>query len=268
MRGWSPSEASGRSRDSVSGPTIDWRNHTSGKRNHSDRQRRYPYPGDPTQVLAKPTLQLRRPTRGRHHDAPLEGPPAPPGSRRRRDHDRSGGSRSCMAPRLPHRQRLRERDSPSASTECDGSGRPSRGAQPESLPVLLARYARPGHRATTHPAVQGGSRCTPLAVCRRSWVYARFELEVEAADTAQDVGRHVVVAAGAGRAVLLLGDPDVVHPVEQALDGDATLGARERRTGARVRAVTEREVLARVGALDLEVGRDARSGRDRGSRRR
>ena len=60
---------------------------------------------------------------------------------------------------------------------------------------------------------------------------ARFELEVQAADTAEDVGRHVVVAAGAGGAVLLLGDPDVVHPVEQALDGDASFGARERAPG-------------------------------------
>ena len=96
----------------------------------------------------------------------------------------------------------------------------------------------------------------------------RFELEVQAADTAQDVRRHVVVAAGAGGAVLLLGDPDVVHPVEQSLDGDASLGARERGAGTRVGAVAEREVLARVGALDVEVGGMVEAARDRGSRRR
>ena len=55
--------------------------------------------------------------------------------------------------------------------------------------------------------------------------------------------------------MLGLGDPDVVHPVEQALDGDASLRAGERGTRADVRAAAEREVLTRVGALDVEVGR-------------
>src|SRR5437763_960973 len=90
---------------------------------------------------------------------------------------------------------------------------------------------------------------------RHSSEYARFELEVQTADAAQDVGRHVVVTAGAHGAVLLLGDPDVVHPVEQSLDRDPSLGARERSTGAGVRTVTERDVLARVRALHVEVAR-------------
>ena len=44
------------------------------------------------------------------------------------------------------------------------------------------------------------------------------------------------------------------HAVEEALDADAGLGAGERRAGARVDAVSEREVLARVGAVDVELG--------------
>ena len=137
----------------------------------------------------------------------------------------------------------------------------------EDLLLQVAREIEVARPWSTAPDVAAAGRLTEpelLEALRR----ARFELEVQAADAAQDVRRHVVVAAGAGGAVLLLGDPDVVHPVEQPLDGDASLGARERRAGARVGAVAEREVLARVGALDLEVGWDARSGRGRGSRRR
>ena len=44
--------------------------------------------------------------------------------------------------------------------------------------------------------------------------------------------------------------------------------AGERRARTRVRAVPERDVLAGVGALDLELGRDRRTGAGRGWRRR
>ena len=116
------------------------------------------------------------------------------------------------------------------------------------------------------------SRDPIVTIARSRWAVgrsgARVELEVETADAAQDVRRHVVVAAGADRAVLGLGDPDVVHPVEQSLDGDAALGPGERRARAGVDAAAEREVLAGVGALDVELGRVLEVARDRGWRRR
>ena len=126
---------------------------------------------------------------------------------------------------------------------------------------IHAHYEGFDRYATEHLGVDeiSRSRASRGAAC-----IARFELEVQAADAAQDVGRHVLVAAGAGGAVLRLGDPDVVHAVEEPLDGDAALGARERRAGARVDAVAERDVLARVGAVDVGTRRD-RSKR-RGSR--
>ena len=96
----------------------------------------------------------------------------------------------------------------------------------------------------------------------------RVELEVQSLQAAEDVGRRVLVAAGAGRAVLGLGDPDVGRAVEEALEADPRLGAGERRAGAGVDAVPERDVLAGVGAVDVELGRARRTGAGRGWRRR
>ena len=76
---------------------------------------------------------------------------------------------------------------------------------------------------------------------------------MEPAQAAQDVRRRVLVAAGAGRAVLGFGDPDVGEAVEDALEADARFGARERRARTGVDAVTERDVLPRVRAVDVEL---------------
>ena len=46
------------------------------------------------------------------------------------------------------------------------------------------------------------------------------ELEVQPGQTAEDVGRHVLVAAGVRRAVVCLGDADARRAVEEPLDAD------------------------------------------------
>ena len=55
--------------------------------------------------------------------------------------------------------------------------------------------------------------------------------------------------------MVLLGQPDVARPVEDALDADAPLGAREWPAGARVGAPPERDVVLRVRTVDAELGR-------------
>jgi len=52
--------------------------------------------------------------------------------------------------------------------------------------------------------------------------------------------------------VLALGDPDVGHAVEDALDADARLGAGQRRTDTGVDAESESEVMAAVGATEAK----------------
>ena len=94
------------------------------------------------------------------------------------------------------------------------------------------------------------------------------ELEVQLGQAAQDERRHVVVAAVAGRAVLLLGDPDVGGAVEQPLEADPRLGPGQRRAGAGVDAAAEREVLAGVRRGRCRTRRVARTGAGRGWRRR
>ena len=83
----------------------------------------------------------------------------------------------------------------------------------------------------------------------------RRELEVQLGEAAQHPGRLVAEAAVAGRAVVLLGEPDVAHPVEDALEADPALGPRQRRARAGVVAAPERDVGLRVGAVDPELGR-------------
>ena len=94
------------------------------------------------------------------------------------------------------------------------------------------------------------------------------ELEVQLREAAQDPGRLVAEAAVAGRAVVLLGQADVAHPVEDALEADPALGPGERATGARVGAAPERDVGLGVVAVDAELGRALEPPRDRGWRRR
>src|SRR3954452_23759569 len=50
-------------------------------------------------------------------------------------------------------------------------------------------------------------------------------------------------------------EPDVVHALEDSLEADARFGARQRTTGARVRAAAERDVLPRVQSVEAELGR-------------
>jgi hypothetical protein len=55
--------------------------------------------------------------------------------------------------------------------------------------------------------------------------------------------------------VVLLGDADVRHAVEDPLDADPRLHARERPAGAAVHPEAEGEVVAGAGAVDAELGR-------------
>ena len=66
---------------------------------------------------------------------------------------------------------------------------------------------------------------------------------------------EVLVGPGTRRTVLLLGDRDVGGAVEEAVEGHPALGPGERRSGARVDAVAERDVLPGVGAVDVELVR-------------
>ena len=83
----------------------------------------------------------------------------------------------------------------------------------------------------------------------------RCELDVERVEAAQHPRGLVVEPARVGRAVVLLRQPDVAHPVEDALDADAGLGASQRTAGTGVDAAAEGDVLARVGAVEAELGR-------------
>ena len=97
---------------------------------------------------------------------------------------------------------------------------------------------------------------------------ARRELQVQLLEAAEHVGGVVVVAPGVGRAVVGLGDSDVGRAIEEPLDGDLGLRARERCADARVDAVPEREVL-RDRSRDRDGTRSgSRTGAGRGSPRR
>ena len=112
-----------------------------------------------------------------------------------------------------------------------------------------------GHRAT--------AARTASARRRR-----RRELEVQLLEAAEQVDGRVLVAAGAGRAVRRLRDPDVGHAVEDAFEADARLGPGERRAGAGVDAEAEPEVLAAVRRGRGGARRGRRTAAGRGSRRR
>src|SRR6478672_8904849 len=97
------------------------------------------------------------------------------------------------------------------------------------------------------------SRATAPATANAGDLRNGCELQMEGAQPAEDEGRHVLVAPGARRTVLGLGDRDVRHAVEEALDADAGLGAGQRCAGAGVDAVAEGEMLACIRAFDDEV---------------
>ena len=56
------------------------------------------------------------------------------------------------------------------------------------------------------------------------------------------------------RTVVLLGEPDVTHAVEDALDADAPLRPRQRAARARVDAAPEGDVGLGVGTVEPELG--------------
>src|SRR6187431_2995660 len=74
-------------------------------------------------------------------------------------------------------------------------------------------------------------------------------------ETTEDPRRLVLEAAVVGRAVVLLGQPDVVHAVEDPLEADAPLDAGERAARARVGTTSEGDVALHVLAVDAELGR-------------
>src|SRR4051812_43405694 len=81
------------------------------------------------------------------------------------------------------------------------------------------------------------------------------ELEVELAQAPQHPGGCVLEAAITVGTVVLLRQPDVVHALQDALDADPALRARERCSRTRVVTAPERDVVHRVRAVDAEVGR-------------
>ena len=86
-------------------------------------------------------------------------------------------------------------------------------------------------------------------------VVARGEVEVQGVDAEEDERRGVLVSPRVRWAVVCLRDPDVVESVEHALEGDAPFRAHERSARAEVCAASERHVLARVDAVDVELRR-------------
>src|SRR5262245_47989586 len=105
----------------------------------------------------------------------------------------------------------------------------------------------------------------------------RVELYVQGAQPSHDERRVVLVLPILRRAVHFLGDPDIGHPVQQAVHRDARLRAGQRRTRAGVRPTPERHVLTHIApvgpklvrALELARITVARSGKqhDDGPRR-
>jgi len=69
---------------------------------------------------------------------------------------------------------------------------------------------------------------------------------VQLAEPPHDERRLVGVATGIGWTVVLLGDPDVGHSVEDPIQRDSALRTGERRTRAGMDAADERDLLAHV----------------------
>jgi len=86
----------------------------------------------------------------------------------------------------------------------------------------------------------------------RALIADEIEFQVQLGKPTQDVGRDVLVATAACRAVVRLADPDVRGAVEQTLEPDPGLGAGQRRAGTAVDSAAEGEVLAGVLAIRVE----------------
>src|SRR3989442_1523034 len=93
-----------------------------------------------------------------------------------------------------------------------------------------------------------------MSVLRSPRGVHRRELEMEAAQAAQHPGRLVLEAPGARGTVMLLREANVAHPIEDPLEADLRLGARERAARAGMVAAAEGDVLLGVGAVDPELG--------------
>src|SRR5262245_41735972 len=79
------------------------------------------------------------------------------------------------------------------------------------------------------------------------------ELEVQRAQSPEQEGRLPLVAAILGRAVVVAVDADVVETVEQPFERDSRLGTPQWRARTRVDSTTERNVLADVGPVQVEL---------------
>src|SRR6185312_3508026 len=98
----------------------------------------------------------------------------------------------------------------------------------------------------------------------------RCELDVQLAEPPHDERQLVGVATGIGWTVVLLGDPDVGHSVEDPIQRDSALRTGERRTRAGMDAADERDLLAHVmtigtecvGIFELTLISVARSGKE------
>src|SRR3954463_12697116 len=76
---------------------------------------------------------------------------------------------------------------------------------------------------------------------------------MQLAEPAEHPCGFVAKVAVVRRTVVLLGDPDVTHPVEDALDADPALDARQWSAGTRVVPAAERDVRLHVDAVDAEL---------------
>src|SRR4029453_9917650 len=81
----------------------------------------------------------------------------------------------------------------------------------------------------------------------------RIDLEVQALDAAEHVGREVAEAASACRPMGLVGDPDVRGSLEDSLHCSPRFEAGQRRTAAEVGTVAEGEVLTGVRTVGPEL---------------
>src|SRR3954462_11265850 len=92
-------------------------------------------------------------------------------------------------------------------------------------------------------------------VARLSRLSGGREPDVDVGEAAQDERWFVVVCAGVGGTVLLVVNGDIAQPVENPLNADPALHAGERSAGARVDTAAERDVLADVFPVKLELMR-------------
>src|SRR5581483_10857532 len=106
------------------------------------------------------------------------------------------------------------------------------------------------------------SRPRPTACPRSRWSTGRLgspsdlrELDLQSGQAPQDPRRLVGEPACARRPVVLLGETDVAHAVEDAFKADATLGPRQWSARTGVDTTTEGDVVEGVLPVDAEIVR-------------